>query len=149
MARKVKSILWAALWRFALAAVVLPAFFIIPAGTLDFWQAWVYSGVVLGSAAAVGIYFLKKNPAFLLRRFEMREKEASQKKIIAWTAIPYVLVYLVPGLDKRFGWSNVPQDVSLLALAAVLLGYWMIFLTFKQNATTQTTKWTFPFWPRK
>ena len=103
------------------------------------WQAWLYCAAILACVAAVGIYFLRNNREFLLRRFEYREKEASQKKIVAWTAIPYVFVYIAPGLDKRFGWSNVPPEHSLAALAIVLLGYWIIFLSFKENAYAART----------
>jgi protein-S-isoprenylcysteine O-methyltransferase Ste14 len=72
-------------------------------------------------------YFLLKNPALLERRMRMREKESAQRKIITLSYIYFLLAFILPGLDLRFGWSNVPAWVSILADGFVLIGY-LIFV---------------------
>ncbi len=133
------SIARAALLRFVLAFVVLAVIFFVTAGSLSYWQAWAYCSVLFLSVAFVGLYFLKRNPEFLERRFKMREKQPAQRKIVAWSLPVFLLLLIVPGLDYRFGWSHVPPEVSVAALAGVLLGYWMVFLTFKENAFAART----------
>lgn len=42
-------------------------------------------------------------------------------------------IYLIPGFDKRFGWSNVPDWFSVVANLLVLAGYLVFVLTVKTN----------------
>jgi protein-S-isoprenylcysteine O-methyltransferase Ste14 len=116
------------------AAIIIGLALFAPAGTLDYWQAWAYLAVVLLPAALVVAYFLKKDPEFLERRLRTREKEATQGRIIkAGTAI-FAIAFLIPGLDRRFGWSAVPVEISVAADALVFLGYIFVFLVFRANS---------------
>lgn len=114
----------------------IPALFLIiflPAGTLAYWEAWVYLAILLIPMSFVMIYFLKKTPEFLVRRMKLKEKEGEQKIIIKLSAIPLLLVLILPGLDKRFGWSNVPALTVVVAEILVIIGYIFIVLVFKEN----------------
>jgi protein-S-isoprenylcysteine O-methyltransferase Ste14 len=119
--------------RFLVAILVLCATFFLPAGTLTYWEAWVYLGVLFIPIIFVGIYLLKNNPELLARRMKMREKEAEQQLIIKLSYIPFVLAFLLPGFDKRFEWSNVPVGVVVIADILILLGYGIVFLALREN----------------
>ena len=80
-----------------------------------------------------GTYLLTHEPDLIERRLRWREKESQQRRIIAISLIPFLLAYLLPGLDHRFGWSDVPSAVVLGADALVLLGYLLIVLVFREN----------------
>ncbi|HSB46792.1 MAG TPA: isoprenylcysteine carboxylmethyltransferase family protein [Candidatus Bilamarchaeum sp.] len=116
------------------ALVFLGIIFFVPAGTTDYWQAWAYMAVVLVPAAAVVAYFLRKDPEFLERRFRTREKEARQQAIIKAAFGIFIIAFIVPGLDRRFGWSAIPPEISLAADALVFLGYALVFLVFRENS---------------
>lgn len=105
-----------------------------PAGTLDYWQAWAYMAILLGPVCFVILYFLKKDPAFLERRMRMREKEARQALIVRASAVLFLIGFLIPGLDRRFGWSQMPPEFVIAADATVLLGYAIVFLAFRENS---------------
>jgi protein-S-isoprenylcysteine O-methyltransferase Ste14 len=108
--------------------------FFLPAGTWAYWEAWLYLGILLIPLFFVLIYLLKNDPGLLVRRMRLREKEEQQKLIIKLSYIPFLLAYLLPGFDKRFGWSNVPVWVVVVADILVLLGYGLIFLVFRENS---------------
>lgn len=114
--------------------LALGAMLFIPAGTLDYWQAWVYMGAVFGMMTLVLVYFLWKDPQFLERRFKTREKEAKQRLVQGIGAPIYLIGFLLPGLDRRFGWTHVPSEIVLLADLFVVLGYAIIFLVFRENS---------------
>ncbi len=114
----------------------IPAIFLIiflPAGTLAYWEAWVYLAILLIPMLFVMAYFLKKTPEFLVRRMKLKEKEGEQKIIVKLAAIPLLLAFILPGLDKRFGWSNVPVLTVIVADILVIMGYMLIVLVFKEN----------------
>jgi protein-S-isoprenylcysteine O-methyltransferase Ste14 len=119
--------------RLLLLAPAMAAIFFIPAGTLAYWEAWVYMAVLLIPMAFVLRYFLRTNPEFLERRMQMRERENTQRRIIALSFLWYLPTFILPGLDQRFGWSDVPVPVVIAADLLVLLGYALIFLVFREN----------------
>ncbi len=119
---------------YAAALLVIGLALFLPAGTLDYWQAWVYIAIVFVPVIFVGLYFLKNDSEFLARRFKTREKEAKQK-LIQKAGIPiFIIGFLLPGLDRRFGWSNVPFEFIVAADILVFLGYLLIFLVFRENS---------------
>jgi len=119
--------------RFLVVLLALSAMFFLPAGTWAYWEAWVYLAILFIPVFFVLIYLLKNEPELLVRRMRLREKEAQQKLIIKLSYIPFLLAYLLPGFDKRFGWSNVPVWVIVAADILVLLGYGLIVLVFREN----------------
>ena len=125
--------------RIALILPVLWAIFFIPAGTLAYWEAWLYLAVILIPFAVVVRYFLKKNPEFLERRMQTREREPAQRQLIGLSLLWFILAFILPGLDRRFGWSDVSVPVVLAADLLVLLGYGIIVLVFRENQYASRT----------
>jgi protein-S-isoprenylcysteine O-methyltransferase Ste14 len=119
--------------RLAIAIPILLAMFFLPAGTIAYWEAWTYMAVLFIPMFFVFIYLIKNEPKLLARRMKMKEKEAEQKLIIKLSYIPFLIAFLLPGFDKRFGWSKVPVEVVVFADILVLLGYGMFFLVLKEN----------------
>ncbi len=119
--------------RFPLVPVVMGAVFFVPAGTWHFWQAWVYSAITCIPMFLAVLYFMKKDPEFLKRRLPHQEKEKEQKIIFKLSSILYLCLFLLPGFDRRFGWSNVPFWLVVAADVIILLSYGLILLVFRQN----------------
>ncbi len=117
----------------ALPAVVYLLLF-LPAGTFDFWQVYVYFGVILTLALGAMAYFLKHDPELLERRLRTREKQGTQQAVVFSLLIVVVLGIVMPGLDRRFGWSEVPTVVVLLADAVVAASYLFTALVMKTNS---------------
>jgi len=118
---------------FFLALIVIGLALFLPAGTLDYWEAWVYICVVFIPALFVVLCFLKNDPEFLMRRMQFREKEARQKTIIGLSNIIFMIGFLLPGFDHRFGWSELPFELVIMADVLVFLGYVLVLLVFKEN----------------
>jgi protein-S-isoprenylcysteine O-methyltransferase Ste14 len=121
------------------AIPALGLLFFLPAGTLAYWEAWVYMAVLLIPITLVGIYLLRNNPALLERRLQMREQQTEQRWIIALFIMFILLTFLIPGFDKRFAWSNMPVWVVLIADVMVLVGYGLVVLVFRENSYAART----------
>jgi protein-S-isoprenylcysteine O-methyltransferase Ste14 len=105
----------------------------LPAGTIHFWQAWVYLAILTIPAVLLTIYLIRKDPELLERRMRMREKEAEQRTIIKLSILFFVIAFLIPSFDKRFGWSSVPLEVIVIADAMVFGGYVVFVLVLREN----------------
>ncbi len=124
----------AALVRFGGGALVLGALFFGTAGTFRYWEAWVFLATLFLPMAAVVFYFFRHHPGVLERRLGGREERPRQKAIVAVSSAAWIITFLVPGVDQRFGWSSVSPSVVILADALVLAGYSLFFLTLRENA---------------
>lgn len=107
---------------------------ILPAGTWNYWQGWMYLATLLLPMLGSTVYLFKNDPDLLERRMRMREEEGAQRKIIGVLAIYFLLAFTLPGLDVRFGWSNVPPLVSILADGLVFTGYMITFWVLTVNS---------------
>lgn len=124
---------------FPLAFIILAAILFLPAGSLKYWQGWIFCAVILVPALFVAIYFLKKSPEFLERRMKFKEKEIRQKTIVKIGNIFFFLGFLIPGFDYRFGWSAVPLWLAVTSDAIILASYFLVFLSFKENTYAART----------
>jgi protein-S-isoprenylcysteine O-methyltransferase Ste14 len=116
--------------------VVLGLLFFLPAGTWKFWQAWMWLVTMITLMLITLRYMLKNDPALLERRMRMRERVGQQRKIIGISFIFLVASFLVPGLDQRYGWSQMPAWVAVLSNGIMIAGYLMVIWVFKTNTYT-------------
>jgi protein-S-isoprenylcysteine O-methyltransferase Ste14 len=122
--------------------IVLAALLFLPAGTLAYWQAWVFMAVFVGASNAIGIYLAIKDPKLLERRMKVgpaAEKEKSQKIIMSLSVAGIVALFVFVALDHRFGWSPVSPFVSLAGNALVALGFLISYVVFKENSYGAST----------
>jgi len=117
--------------------IVLGAVLFVPAGTLRFWEAWIYWSGFSILTLFIAIYFSQKSPELLSRRMQHGEK-VTKRKPPAFLNL-FFLCYVVPGLDFRFHWSAVPVWLIIVSNALVFLGYIFIILVFKENSYASTT----------
>jgi protein-S-isoprenylcysteine O-methyltransferase Ste14 len=119
--------------RFGGAFLLLCAMFFLPAGTLAYWQAWVWMAILFIPMTGVLIYLSRKDPALLERRMRTREPEKEQSLLIKLSLLWFAVTFLLPGFDRRFGWSHVPLAIVIAADALVLLGYCIFIWVVREN----------------
>lgn len=119
--------------RFLAGLFLVGCMLFLPAGTLRYWEAWLYMALLFVPVAVVGGVLFIKDPELLERRLRTQEREAPQKKVIAASSLVLLSVYLIPGFDRRYDWSTVSPTLVLLADILVLLGYLLFVLTIKEN----------------
>jgi protein-S-isoprenylcysteine O-methyltransferase Ste14 len=129
-------------------AGILQLFFILgltiflPAWTLDYWQAWIVVAVFFACTLAVTVYLMKNDPKLLERRVSAgvgAEQERSQNIIQAFAAVAFIALSVVSALDHRFGWSTVPPYLVALGDILIVLGFYLVFLVFKENSFASGT----------
>ena len=127
--RALTGMVWLAL---ALAALIFG-----PAQSLAYWQGWIFWFLFTASCLATTLHLLRHDPALVERRMKSgptAEREPSQKIIQAFTSVLFGAIIVVSALDRRFGWSAVPVALVILGDCLVILGFWIIFLVFRENS---------------
>ena len=128
----------------SLAALILVVGAIIfaAAGTTDYWQAWLFLACYFAASLVVSFWLARNDTALLERRMRggpFAEGERSQKIIMAITSLGFVALLVVPGLDRRFGWSSMPGSVAILGDLLLLLGWLGILAVFRANSYAAAT----------
>jgi len=113
--------------------IVMGLVLFLPAGSLKYWEGWIWWSVISAMTLYITSFFLRKDPELLSRRMKVKEKEP-QPFIIRSLSLLSMFTYLIPGFDYRFHWSAVPVGVVIAANAVVLIGYIFIFFVFKENS---------------
>jgi len=119
--------------RFMAVVIFIGCMLFLPAGTLGYWEAWLYMGLLFIPVAIAGVVLVIKDPELLERRMRTREREAPQRKVIAGSSLLLLAEFLIPGFDRRYAWSTVPLSLVLLADILILLGYLLFILTIREN----------------
>jgi protein-S-isoprenylcysteine O-methyltransferase Ste14 len=119
--------------RLVIGIPVLLIILFLPVGTFAFWEAWAYLAILLVPMFAAMVYMINKAPELLVRRMKFKEKEVEQKLIVKLSFIPFLLAFILPGIDKRSGWSNVPIPIIVGAEILVIVGYIFVLMVFKEN----------------
>ena len=108
----------------------------LPAGTLQYWQAWVFLAVFALSTWIPSVYLMRTNPAALERRMHvgpLAETRTLQRIVIAVVFICFPAMFVVSAFDHRFGWSPVPATVCLIGDVLVAIGLGIAMLVVIQN----------------
>ena len=100
----------------------------------NYWQGWLYWAVLFVPMSFVVLYFLNRDLDFLERRTRCKEKEPEQAAIIAIAVVILLAGITAIGLDRYYSWTFVPVMAVLSADAVSLIGYSIIFLTYKENS---------------
>jgi protein-S-isoprenylcysteine O-methyltransferase Ste14 len=125
-----------------LTVAILLACVFVPAGTLDYWQAWLFVIVFQVAAQALGIYLLIHDRQLLERRLNIgpvAEERPAQRIISALFMLAFIGMVVLPAFDHRFGWSPVGPTVSIAANAVIVLAFVLFFFVMKSNSYAAST----------
>ena len=121
--------------RFLLGLIAALAILFVPAGTLNYWQGWIYLIILFIPSLCAYAYFWKHDPELIERRMQNKEQIREQKLLIRLSGPLFIAVFLLPGFDRRFGWSrdllgNLPLWLTIvfeaMVLASILFVAWVM-----------------------
>ena len=115
-------------------ALLLGLLLFLPAWTFNYFGAWLFLGVLLVPVMIMGIVLFIKAPALLEKRLNDKEKEATQKGVVALSGLMFIGGFVLSALDFRFGWSTVPLPATYSAAVIFLIGYAIFAEVMRENA---------------
>jgi protein-S-isoprenylcysteine O-methyltransferase Ste14 len=124
------------------AVFILFALIFISAGTVYFWQGWLFCLVFLFSMIGIGIYLIKYNRPLLERRMRFGPWEESrpvEKVVITLTFLTFVVLVIVPALDHRFAWSHVPGPLVVIANILIVATFGFFLVVLRANSFAAST----------
>lgn len=128
-----------ALTKFVIGLLLIGLLLFLPAGTFDFWQAWQFIGVLFVPMFFAGIVLMIRQPELLRKRLDAKEQQQEQKWVVALSGLMFIAVFVVAGLNRRFGWYMLPDWAVYIATAIFLVAYAMYAEVMRENVWLSRT----------
>ena len=128
-----------ALTKFACGLLMVALLIFLPAGTLCYTHGWLFEGLLFVPMLIAGLVMLKKSPEFLKKRLDAKEKQGTQKGVVAFSGLMFIVGFVGAGLDFRFGWSHMPAWVTIIASVLFLVAYALYAEVMRENAYLSRT----------
>jgi len=131
-----------ALISLAVLAAVMALLVFGTAGTVRFWQAWVYLAVFFGASLITTLDLMRRDPALLERRMRggpTAEKRTAQRLVMLGASVGFISLLVLPALDRRFNWSDVSLAVVVAGDVLVVVGFYFILRVYRANTFTSAT----------
>ena len=120
--------------RFVPGILAIGALLFISAGSLSWANGWIFLGTLSGLMVVALAHLIAHDPELLEKRLRLRERRVAQKRCVAASVVVIIPLFLLPGLDWRFGWSKVPAIVVAIGLAVVIAGYALFYVVMRFNS---------------
>ncbi|MBE6943179.1 MAG: isoprenylcysteine carboxylmethyltransferase family protein [Ruminococcaceae bacterium] len=133
------KLLLEALTKFTCGLLMVGLLIFLPAGTLAYTYGWLFIALLFVPMLIAGFVMLHKFPDFLKKRLDVKEKQAAQKGVLAFSGLMFIAGFVVAGLDFRFGWSKMPDWVVIAASVLFLVAYALYAEVMRENAYLSRT----------
>ena len=134
-----KKLFLNAIVRYFLGLILVGLLLFVPAGTLNYWNAWLFMGLLFIPMFIAGIILMFKNPILLQSRLDFKEKETTQKYVIIYSGLMFILGFIVAGLNYRFSWIMIPNIVVIIALVLFIISYILYAEVLRENTYLSRT----------
>ena len=128
-----KKLFIQAMTKFIFGFIITALLLFIPAGTLDYWNAWLFIGILFIPMFMVGIILMINNPDLLRKRLNSKENESEQKVLLLLGGIMFIGGFIVAGLNYRFQWMIIPKWMIIIATIIFLLAYLLYAEVLREN----------------
>lgn len=134
-----KELFFGAVVKFLAGAAVIGVLLFLPAGTLDYPNAWLFMAILFIPMFLAGVVMMIKNPGLLKKRLNAKEKQTEQQLVVKLSGLMFAAGFIIAGLDFRFRWIVLPGWLSWAAAAVFLLSYLFYAEVLRENTYLSRT----------
>ena len=127
------KLLISALVKFLLGFILIGVMLFLPAWTFNYFGAWLFIAVLFIPVLIMGVVLYIKEPSLLEKRLSNKEKEKTQKGVVALSALMFISGFVISALDFRFSWSRMPLWLTIGAAVIFLVGYALFAEVTREN----------------
>ena len=128
-----------AISKFFLGVILVGLLIFLPAGTMSFFNGWLFMVILFVPMFCAGIKMMCKNPNLLKSRLKAKEKQVEQDLVVKLSGLMFLVGFVLPGLGLRFGWYMLPRTVVYVAAGVFLLAYILYGEVLRENTYLSRT----------
>lgn len=128
-----------AILKFSLGVILVGLLIFLPAGTFEYFNGWLFMGILFIPMFLAGLVMMAKNPKLLESRLDAKEKEAEQSLVVKLSGLMFLAGFIVAGLGVRFGWHTLPKPVVIASAIIFLIAYILYAEVLRENTYLSRT----------
>ena len=128
-----------AIGKFLLGVVIIGLLIFLPAGSLSYWQGWLFMGILFVPMFVAGLVMMARNPDLLRKRLSAKEEEKEQKMVVKLSGLLFMAAFIVAGLNWRFGWCVLPVWAVWVSAVVFLACYLLYAEVLRENTYLSRT----------
>ena len=133
------KLFFSAIIKFLLGIVLVGALVFLPAGTLEYFNGWLFMSILFIPMFIAGIVMMIFNPRLLKSRLDAKEKQSEQSLVIKLSGLMFLAGFIIAGLDFRFRWFVLPREVVIIAAVVFLVAYALYAEVLRENTYLSRT----------
>ena len=134
-----KELFLQAIMKFSLGVILVGLLIFVPAGTIAFWNGWLFMSILFVPMFLAGIVMMIKKPELLKKRLNAKEKQKEQSMVIKLSGLMFLVGFIVAGFNYRFHWNMLPRSVSIGASVVFLAAYLLYAEVLRENVYLSRT----------
>jgi len=128
-----KKLFFEAIIKFLVGVILVGILIFVPAGTIHFWNGWLFMGLLFIPMFIAGLIMIKKSPNLLRSRLNAKENEGEQRVVVSLSALMFIIGFIVAGLNYRFSFIALPNEVVVLSSVVFIIAYIIYAVVLKEN----------------
>ena len=128
-----------AIFKFIFGVLIIGALIFWPANTLNYWNGWLFMGLLFIPMFIAGIVMMIKSPELLRKRLNAKEKENEQKEVLLLSGLMFIAGFIFAGFNFRFGWIILPNSVVIVSSIVFLIAYILYAEVLRENVYLSRT----------
>ena len=134
-----KKLFCQAIIKFAIGVLLIGAMLFISAGTFEYWNGWLFMGILFIPMFIAGIILMVKNPELLRKRLNAKEKQNEQKQVVMCSGLMFILGFVIAGLNYRNYWFEMPTSVVIVSTILFVIAYILYAEVLRENTYLSRT----------
>lgn len=128
-----------AIIKYIFGVLIIGALLFIPANSFEYWNGWLFMGLLFIPMFLAGIILMIKNPELLRKRLNAKEKESEQKQIVLFSGLMFLSGFIIAGLNYRYKWIEIPSIVVIISSILFLIAYILYAEVLRENTYLSRT----------
>lgn len=128
-----------AIMKFLLGVLIIGLLLFVPANTINYWNGWLFIGILFIPMFIAGIIMMIKSPKLLEKRLDAKEKESEQKQVVLYSGLMFLAGFIIAGLNYRYGWIVLPSSVVFVSAGIFIFAYILYAEVLRENTYLSRT----------
>lgn len=128
-----------AIIEYVFGVLIVGSLLFIPANSFEYWNGWLFMGLLFIPMFIAGIVLMIKNPELLKKRLNAKEKENEQKWVLLFSGLMFLSGFITAGLNYRYKWIELPNIVILISAILFIIAYILYVEVLRENTYLSRT----------
>ena len=128
-----------AIIKYIFGVLIIGALLFIPANSFEYWNGWLFMGLLFIPMFLAGIILMIKNPELLRKRLNAKEQENEQKWVLLFSGLMFIAGFIVAGLNYKYKWIEMPNAVTIISSILFIIAYILYAEVLRENTYLSRT----------